>query len=911
MRINLNFKDSNIRRLSKNEFEIAFDLSNMIKPRLSENVRMYIEHFNICEFLDEALGLQEGDLKGFFELRCNNIEENSYDTEYGNNGDTLIFTSPLENYRTFVNNNPMYINNFKISQNFLQNRLVMNLKIFDRYGQPYDSSKHLISEIDKNAQSYKDYIAEMNKLNDLNNELESTNKRYDFYTENISLAKGNLDYYKNQFQNNKTKLLAELQQFVDNTGNELRMRIIIEQLIIFLKVETFNSYKNYFDDNFTLSKIDKTKPPFRANPLLTDEFYESYINYVEADYIYDKYVSIENQLETSTDNVITQFQSSFTPFESVLINKKTVPYEVFDTSATPATVTKSGDISISYFNSVKPKKEQVVINNLTETIGDLTTGDLLIIDKANFESSLAPQFTYYFAKTGNDIPKGILLSNATNAPIQRFSLRVIRNADTNSYLYVFLDNEPNILKQESSGFVAGDTITIQGEKLGGVTGTNDLVIEVLAIDALLPDEDFPFNNFSFDSGRDLGTIDFVITKPNDSGFTSGKNYVLKSSTLTNSKNYVAGETVDIKGNQLNGVDSTNDLTLTATEVWADITHSISNSGDVKHSIIPTTINHDTNNVVIEDSGGTELTGNARPSEFEIIVTSSNGQYSVEIPTSKGFSTNSKVLIKGSVLTGVDGTNDLQFTITTVDGQGKIDDNAITFPTTPAPVPLARTPEKNDGSRGFDISVKQILKKDEYDYVFEPTGKGFVVGDIVTIEGDVIGGSKTTNDLKIKIDQVDTDGKIEKTTDLFNTAVIIDHDYGEIKVLDIAGLGRFIPQKGQITNDDKHSSSATPVAIPTNNANLEITLTSQLYRSKLSINTEYQAQDILANQKKDLVVNTTRQLTSTIGKYQEGKLKCMNMSLVLYDEVPEYTQASQDAIKGNTYSRNTNCQFKRI
>ena len=58
MRINLNFKDSNIRRLSKNEFEIAFDLSNMIKPRLSDNVRMYIEHFNICEFLDEALGLQ-------------------------------------------------------------------------------------------------------------------------------------------------------------------------------------------------------------------------------------------------------------------------------------------------------------------------------------------------------------------------------------------------------------------------------------------------------------------------------------------------------------------------------------------------------------------------------------------------------------------------------------------------------------------------------------------------------------------------------------------------------------------------------------------------------------------------------------------------------------------------------------
>ena len=176
---------------------------------------------------------------------------------------------------------------------------------------------------------------------------------------------------------------------------------------------------------------------------------------------------------------------------------------------------------------------------------------------------------------------------------------------------------------------------------------------------------------------------------------------------------------------------------------------------------------------------------------------------------------------------------------------------------------------------------------------------------------VIGGAKSTNDLKIKIDQVDTDGKIEKTTALFNTAVILDYDYGEIKVLDIAGVGRFINQIGQIAREDKDSTSQTPVAIPANSTALEITLTDKPYRSKLSINNDYQAQEIIVNQKKELLVNTTRMLTSSIGPYQEQKLKCMNMSLVLYDEVPEYTQSSTDAIKGNTYSRNTNCQFKRI
>ena len=907
MRINLNFKDSNIRRLSKNEFEIAFDLSNMIKPRLSENCRMYIEHFNICEFLDEALGLEEGDLKGFFELRCNNISENSYDTEYGNNGDTLIFTSPLENYRTFVNNNPMYINNFKISQNFLQNRLVMNLKIFDRYGAPYDSSKHLRAVLNTNSPEYLAYEPEINKLNNLNNELESTNKRYDFISENVTTAKGDFDYLKNKFQKNKTTLLAELQQIVD-TETDLRVRIILEQLKIFLNFETFNSYKNYFE--YTLTKMDRRYKPWNnANLMLSfEDFYKSFVNYVDAEYRYNKYVSIQNQLETSTNNVLTQFQGDFTPFENVLIGKKTVTYQVFDTSTPPAVV-KEGQIGISYFNSKSQSKQQVIINNLTETTGTLSDGDVLIVDDSNFESSVAPQFTYYFAKTDKTIPKGILLSNAGNASKQEFSLRVTRNADTNSYIYVFLDNEPNILKQESSGFIIGDRITIQGESLGGVTGINDLVIEITNIDAIPADEDFTFNNFSFDVGRDLGTINFVITKPNNASTKTPENYVLKSSILTNSKNYVAGEKIKISGIQLNGADSTNDLTLTATQVWDDITYNITDGVDATHSIIPTTITQDTQNVVIEDSGGTELTGSARPSEFEIIVTSKNGQYSVEIPTSKEFSTNSKVLIKGSVLSGVDGTNDLQFTIPTVDGVGKIDENAITFPTSPAP--LARTPEKDDGSSGFDISVVQILRSDEYIYLFEKTGKGFVVGDIVTIGGNLIGGTKTTNDLRIKIDEVDPDSKIEKTSDVFNTAVILDHEYGEIKVLDIAGLGRFIDQRGQITNDAEHSTSQKPVSIPANTTSLEITLTNEPYRSKLSINNDYQAQEIIVNEKKELLVNTTRMLTSSIGPYQEQKLKCMNMSLVLYDEVPEYTQASQDAIKGNTYSRLSNCQFKRI
>ena len=45
----LNFKDSTIRRLNEIEFEIVFDLSNMIKPRLSRSARPADRSAGVCE----------------------------------------------------------------------------------------------------------------------------------------------------------------------------------------------------------------------------------------------------------------------------------------------------------------------------------------------------------------------------------------------------------------------------------------------------------------------------------------------------------------------------------------------------------------------------------------------------------------------------------------------------------------------------------------------------------------------------------------------------------------------------------------------------------------------------------------------------------------------------------------------
>ena len=91
MRINLNFKDAKIERINESEFKIEFDLSKMIKPRLSQDARMYIEHFNLPEFIDEKFGRDKGDLRGYFELRCQNLSSTDWNSEDRNSGNCVLY----------------------------------------------------------------------------------------------------------------------------------------------------------------------------------------------------------------------------------------------------------------------------------------------------------------------------------------------------------------------------------------------------------------------------------------------------------------------------------------------------------------------------------------------------------------------------------------------------------------------------------------------------------------------------------------------------------------------------------------------------------------------------------------------------------------------------------------------------
>lgn len=925
MKLNLNFRDSTIRRISQHEFEFVFDLSNMNKPRLSQDARVYIEQFNVCEFLDEALGAVDGDLKGYFELRCNNIVNDGYDTEMGNTGGSIIFTSPLENYRSFVNNNPMFINNFKINQNFLDDRLVFNLKVYDRFGKPYDTSYQYASEIDTEHQTYKDYDAKLKQYNTVNDENEKVTKLLTALEQNIKTATYSADYVFKIFMATDTALFSALQAFSNDISKPLRGRIIAEWLQIFLTNKTLNSFKSFFEHQ----KINSGITPYKDRTIkpLMDVYYKQFLDYFEEDFQLNRYVQQTSELEKSGGEIITDYIPSFSTTENVKADSKNVTYQITDSSSI---LTHEGTLDVNYYNSALHSKKGVIISNLIQTTGTLANGDILNIAHTNFETSSPPKFTYYFAKDDDQPPSFITVnpySSLNNGIMnavdrQRFALEVER--DGSAYNIKFLESQLQSVgfsepSTDGGGTTLKDEIIIDGKYLGGSGGSDNLTILIETIDGIPGAEDIQFDKYvnPADTTGIKGTIDIVITKPNNDTTKADEPYVVKSQDYTLSKGYKTTETIIIPGSQLKGNDVQHDATLTVDEIYEDVLHSIDqNVAGAKHSIPTIKIDHNTPDVTILDNTGKILfssTTPARPTAFGFIIESIDGQYSVVLDpdiTSTGFAKDYQVIIKGSRLSGVDNTNDCILVIGSVNGS-QIIESGITFH---ASSKSARQPEFS-GSAGFNIDILQKLKSTDYEIpdAWKALNTNFAPGDKITILGSALGGTDNVNNVVITINKTVSDasgnGKVDTFVSLLQPAVLIDREQGEIKRATITGNGKFINRRGTIATA---SHTGTPVNTTTiSMPNLSIEIKDDLNRSLNLITSNQLILQSEVEQLKSNLVSRSRKLLSQLGPEQQDKFRAMNMSMILYDEVPNYTQASKDALVGNTYSRFTDCSFKRI
>jgi len=878
MRINLNFKDALIKRMNESEFKIEFDLSKMIKPRLSNDARMYIEHFNLPEFIDEKFGRDKGDLRGYFELRTDNIDSNDFDSEYGNTGNTIIYTSPLNNFGTFTNNDPMYISNFKISQNFLRDKLVFILKFFDRNGDPFTTSVTTSEEIvhDVHLAFYKTNV---NQLTTLQTELEDANTTLNLLEQRLQTQKSSEAVALNVFYQKRDKLFQKINEIFNNKTYKVNTRLKLSTLEILLQNEAINAFTYLFEE-FIPSRI--TESPYNIIQYELDEFYEEWVIYVDASLKVENAELKINEIKSTNTNIWYNTQSEYNPDN---INVKS---ELLNNIDYTTQTGKTGTIDFKTFNSVLNTTTNISVGDITpdSTSGnELVVGDVIVIDKSKFTSVVSEKFEYYFVKTTTKLPTGVTINNNSND--SRFSLKVVRDGST--YTYEFLNDV------DAKGVVIGTEITIDGSVLGGIVSTNDLVIEIDAVYVPALSQVYTFTNLYDENHTDNGTMNISIERDN-----SALVYSEDSSDFTNTKNYNVGDIITIDGPKVDGDTKTNDVKIEVKDViLPEMRYSLDDS-NITHSIKPVIINEDNSSVT--DSGGT-LKATAKDYQFEVF--SEDGTYKLSFDNtndgSTGFDVGDLIKIEGSVLSGEDVTNNLVVEVLTVSAGGKIQSIRVEAGGT--------YNAKNASTFEFDIIVK--VNETNYEIEFK-SGVEFKVGDVLRILGDELGGATGTNDLVFSIDALISDKNAVQSMKIISGIALPETGtVGQIKSVDISGTAKEDKNDGRFITSQTSLQSGTPINIATLVLpDLKITLLSQQDKGIARIEQEILDKYVdIKNAKNTL--NSVKEYYHLDLNTMPDKIKCFNCSLVLYDEIPEYSQASKDAISGNTYSRINGCQFKRI
>ena len=897
MRINLNFKDATITQLNTPgcEYKIEFDLSKIPKPRLSQDARMYIENMNMPEFVDEVLGKNNGEVRGYFELRCENIDNSySFDTDADKTGGSIIYTSPLTSFQEFRNNDPMHVSNFKISQGFLKDKFVLRMKIYDQFGQPYTTAENLVEEIDVNTGEYGAYKTSIVKLDDFNKEYADVDSVLAIYKTRRDNAIRKQAHCDSQFKRKLKEMINTIDAYLAGAGKpSVRVKLRSAEIKLLFSVYSINLFSYLFESY--LPSFGTTQAPFAHIPVrdAIDQLREAWVQLVQSQFEILQNEATVSELKGSGAIIWYGARSELSdktiPIKSKSIN---TPYKVTVSGGTD----KTGTLDLDVFTSVKEGVASFVVRNITptnsSTDNELTQNDTLTIPDTTFEELTPQEFTYYIYKNTDETPKNITLTGTSaQRKNKRFAIKVKRTAT--AYDYEIMNNDI-----EAIGFKDADTITIDGTLLGGETSAHDLVITVTNV-IVYPSTE----TYAFTLTTPNGNIPYQIERDNVGG-----TYSITSEDYTATHDYNKGDKIVIPGTIMDGKTPDNDLTLgvdaviLAEQVFK-IDHRL-----VTHSIPAIVINNSNSNV--QDSGGSAKTS---VGPYQVTVYSNNGTYDIlfdaATTTSTGFAQNDKIVIDGTILSGETAVNDLVLEVLTVDASGKI----LTMAKEASGSYVARYPY--DLTNPFEFEVKIKANQNTYDVV-NKSGTGFKPNDYIVITGDNLNGDSVTNKLEFYIDAVDTDASgvttIKSLRNITGTPANNMGTIGQILSTTI-DTGVAIKKKDVGSFEKANTSqSGTPVDVTTNaTPELDIELVNDSVRGIALINSDIDTQRADVQAKKNALVPVRKRWFTSFGNLQRQKINCMNMSMVLYDEIPEYTQASQDAIKGNTYSRIQNCQFKRI
>ena len=147
MRLTFRVIDGIFEKRDLNHLVVKFDLSSIQNKVISQDTRLYVESVDMCDTrvlklmgynANDAVQRLE-DVGSYLEIRSADIGNTSdWDSSQVrlNTNSTLIYHSPLKSISQTQNNDPMYRNNFKVSQNFLNSTLTLEFLFFDQVGAP-------------------------------------------------------------------------------------------------------------------------------------------------------------------------------------------------------------------------------------------------------------------------------------------------------------------------------------------------------------------------------------------------------------------------------------------------------------------------------------------------------------------------------------------------------------------------------------------------------------------------------------------------------------------------------------------------------------------------------------------------------------------------------------------------------
>ena len=304
-----------------------------------------------------------------------------------------------------------------------------------------------------------------------------------------------------------------------------------------------------------------------------------------------------------------------------------------------------------------------------------TVADRLRINGSEFPGGADTTNDLTIEVTGVDVDGGItgttITGTAPNANVDYTGLSQdsTSGSGTNAQFDINRTGTTYTANMASGGanYAQNDTLTFNGENLGGATPTNNCTITVLTVDGSGQILTFSAAGTAVNSGtaNDKASTNLAGNGASFNIVAGSGSYT--ATVLTGGNDYFVDQTFTVLGTSLAGATPTNDLTITISGVDASgaIT-SVSSSGTASTDVGSFSA------VVANAAGATGNGGNFNILRDGTTADSTVGTYTVTLNSpGQDYAAGNKIKIDGGFLGGTTVTNDMTITVDSVDSMGGI------------------------------------------------------------------------------------------------------------------------------------------------------------------------------------------------------------------------------------------------